>query len=85
MIAWKRFGFQTSCNMFFSVTRVRLEQLSSMQSAKDIEMLMLLGFMETKAKLVKPLKPKSMTELSKEKSFLLQPRNAYISSMKMME
>ena len=65
--------------MFFSVTRVRLEQLSSMQSAKDIEMLMLHGFMETKVKLVKPSKPKSMTELSKEKIFLLQPRNAYIT------
>ena len=50
--------------MFFSVTKVRLERLSSMQSAKDIEMLMLLGFMETKEKLVKPSKPKLMTELS---------------------
>ena len=61
----------------FSVTRERSEKLSNMQSAKAIEMLMLHGFTEMKVKLVKPLKPKSMTELSKEKTFLLLPRKAY--------
>ena len=61
------------------MTKARSEKPLSMQLAKDIEMLMLHGFMETKVKLVKPSKPKSMTELSKEKIFLLLPRNAYIN------
>ena len=73
------FQFRASFNIFYSVTRVKSEKLSSMQSAKDIETLMLHGFMETKVKLVKPSKPRSMMELSKEKIFLLQPRNAYIT------
>ena len=73
------FQFRASFHIIFSVTRVRSEKPLNMQSAKDIEMLMLHGFMETKVKLVKPSKPKSMTELSKEKIFLLQPRNPYIT------
>ena len=64
----------------FSVTRERSEKLSNMQSAKDIEMLMLRGFTVTKVKLVKPLKLKSMTVLSKEKTFSLPPRKAYKKS-----